>query len=283
VSRTLVVDDGRTRRELLVVGTMIVGRDPECEISHSDPRLSRRHAEFSVMTQGVVVRDLKSRNGVRVNGQPVMEAVLQPGDVVQIAHLAVQFLDDGAPVPASGAFRASGSLSAATVSPAVEDDRTRAVSAEQLVSASGRVLPTTAVPRRDLDDDRTRVLATTGGRSSVATLPAGQTQPMPELADLLLRDPTVSPRKQPAVVGAVGIRALMAERWGRRVLIQGMLLAIVVFLITAIPMLAWQEQRFGRHAGEAWAALVPTLLASMAAGLMVSALIVRTTIRGRER
>ena len=46
MNRRLVVDDGRTARELLLVGTLVVGRDPACDISHRDPRLSRRHAEF---------------------------------------------------------------------------------------------------------------------------------------------------------------------------------------------------------------------------------------------
>ena len=94
MNRRLVVDDGRTARELLLVGTMVVGRDPECEISHRDPRLSRRHAEFSIGEHGVLVRDLESRNGIRVNGRVVKEALLQPGDLVQIAQLSVRFVEE---------------------------------------------------------------------------------------------------------------------------------------------------------------------------------------------
>ena len=282
MSRTLVVDDGRTRRELLVIGTMMVGRDPECEISHGDPRLSRRHAEFSVTPQGVVVRDLKSRNGVRVNGQPVMQAVLQPGDVVQIAHLAVQFLDDAVATRASGAFRTMESgASSLAVSPALEDDRTRALTADHMRKASGRIAARPVVASHQVEDDRTRVLHTSSGHTAGGSAAQAQTVPMPELADLLLREPTVSIRPARATAN-VGIRWLLGQTWGRRVLLQGVLLAIIVFLITAVPMLAWQQQQFGRHAGEAWAALIPTLLASAAAGLMVSAVIARTTIRGRE-
>ena len=68
VSRRLVLDDGRSQRELVLRERMTVGRDPGCDISDSDPRLSRRHAEFLATASGLVVRDLESRNGVRVNG-----------------------------------------------------------------------------------------------------------------------------------------------------------------------------------------------------------------------
>ena len=96
MSRTLQVDDGRIQREVILVGTMLVGRDPECEISHADPRLSRRHAEFRVTAEGVRLRDLGSRNGTHVNGRIVEEVVLTPGDVVQIAHLTIRFNDAAA-------------------------------------------------------------------------------------------------------------------------------------------------------------------------------------------
>ena len=96
MSLTLLVDDGGLPRELVLVGTTLVGRDPECEISHADPRLSRRHAEFRVTSDGVRLRDLGSRNGTLVNGHPVDEIVLTPGDIVQIAHLTIRFNDAGA-------------------------------------------------------------------------------------------------------------------------------------------------------------------------------------------
>ena len=96
MSRTLQVDDGRIQREVILVGTMLVGRDPECEISHADPRLSRRHAEFRVTAEGVRLRDLGSRNGTHVNGRIVEEVVLTAGDVVQIAHLTIRFNDAAA-------------------------------------------------------------------------------------------------------------------------------------------------------------------------------------------
>lgn len=76
---------------------MIVGRDPACDISDAaDPLLSRRHAEFS-SAQEATVRDLGSRNGILVNGVKTPHAVLRAGDVVQVGHLQVKFIDEVGP------------------------------------------------------------------------------------------------------------------------------------------------------------------------------------------
>jgi pSer/pThr/pTyr-binding forkhead associated (FHA) protein len=92
VSHKLLVKDQLGEREVLLIDTVAVGRDPRCDISQADPVLSRRHAEFVASGQGVIVRDLSSRNGILVNGRKMQEAVLRPGDVVQISQLAVTFL-----------------------------------------------------------------------------------------------------------------------------------------------------------------------------------------------
>ena len=109
VSRHLVLDDGRSQRELMLRERLTVGRDPACDVSDADPRLSRRHAEFSLTPFGLQVKDLESRNGVRVNGRFVKDALLSPGDLVEIGHLRLRFVDDAAVDPAGQAL--------ATVSP----------------------------------------------------------------------------------------------------------------------------------------------------------------------
>ena len=105
MSRRLVVTGGSRARELVLVDTLIVGRDPGCEISEqNDPLLSRRHAAFTADATHAAVRDLGSRNGILVNGTKVAEAQLRNGDVVQIGHLQVKFVDEVGPfrdVPAA--------------------------------------------------------------------------------------------------------------------------------------------------------------------------------------
>ena len=63
-------------RDVLLLGTVSVGRDPSCEISANDPALSRHHAEFLETAGGILVRDLRSQNGIKVNSVVVREALL---------------------------------------------------------------------------------------------------------------------------------------------------------------------------------------------------------------
>jgi pSer/pThr/pTyr-binding forkhead associated (FHA) protein len=98
VSRRLIVSGGSRPLELQMVGTLMVGRDPACEISEqTDPLLSRRHAAFIAGARDVVVRDLGSRNGILVNGVKMPESILANGDVVQIGHLQVRYVDEVGP------------------------------------------------------------------------------------------------------------------------------------------------------------------------------------------
>ena len=94
--RKLVISNGRSDRELLLVGNIIVGRDPACHVSDPDPLLSRRHAEIVANVHGVSVRDLDSRNGILVNGEKTREQVLLPGDVVQLGHLQLRYVEEQA-------------------------------------------------------------------------------------------------------------------------------------------------------------------------------------------
>lgn len=98
MSRRLIVSGGSRPLELQMVGTLIVGRDPVCEISEqTDPLLSRRHAAFTADARDVLVRDLGSRNGILVNGVKMPESKLRNGDVVQIGHLQVRYVDEVGP------------------------------------------------------------------------------------------------------------------------------------------------------------------------------------------
>lgn len=94
IVKKLLVNDGRSEREVLLIGTIVVGRDPSCQLNDLDPLLSRRHAEFVPSSKGVTVRDLKSRNGILVNGDKVPEHVLKPGDVVQLGHLHIRYVEE---------------------------------------------------------------------------------------------------------------------------------------------------------------------------------------------
>jgi Inner membrane component of T3SS, cytoplasmic domain len=55
----------------LPVGEFVIGRAANCQLSLDDPLVSRSHATLTVTPETVVLADLGSRNGVRVNGDRI--------------------------------------------------------------------------------------------------------------------------------------------------------------------------------------------------------------------
>jgi len=49
-------------------GRFLMGRAEDCQLPLDDPLVSRHHAAIDVTRDGAVLRDLESRNGVRLNG-----------------------------------------------------------------------------------------------------------------------------------------------------------------------------------------------------------------------
>lgn len=123
--RKLVISNGRSERELLLVGNIIVGRDPACHVSDPDPLLSRRHAEIVANLHGVSVRDLNSRNGILVNGEKTREQVLLPGDVVQLGHLQLRYVEENVRAADGMVSRGYERRPAPAVPPAPSFDRFR--------------------------------------------------------------------------------------------------------------------------------------------------------------
>jgi len=73
-------------------GETVLGRSPECHVTIDDPLVSREHAKIVVEDERAVVRDLGSRNGLKVNGQQVRgEQVLNDGDRIRIGNQEVVF------------------------------------------------------------------------------------------------------------------------------------------------------------------------------------------------
>lgn len=65
----------------------LVGSAAEADIRIDDPAFVDRHAQLLLMDDRIVLRDLGSAEGSLLNGQPVRDALLQPGDqVVFDAH-----------------------------------------------------------------------------------------------------------------------------------------------------------------------------------------------------
>jgi len=74
---------------------VVVGRHPQCDARIDSLRVSRHHCCMMQDQGEVVVRDLGSTNGIRINGQRVEMGRLRPGDELSIAHIRFR-LDTGA-------------------------------------------------------------------------------------------------------------------------------------------------------------------------------------------
>lgn len=82
----LVAADGGKSHEL-VKDMTLVGRDDNCDIRLEHKSVSKLQCVL-VKTDGVVLlRDLGSTNGTRVNGQRVRRAALLPNDTLAIANV----------------------------------------------------------------------------------------------------------------------------------------------------------------------------------------------------
>ena len=105
----LVAQDGPLKGQRWALShTLMVGRDPTCEINVQDRQVSRFHARITPTPEGVTIEDLGSKNGTNHNGTELVTPVmLQDGDVIGVA-LAQQllFLTSDATMPlAEGGVR----------------------------------------------------------------------------------------------------------------------------------------------------------------------------------
>ncbi len=68
-----------------------VGRNPHCDIFLNDMTVSRKHATLVKSGLSYKIYDENSFNGVWVNGKAVDNAMLKPGDQVQIGSFRLVF------------------------------------------------------------------------------------------------------------------------------------------------------------------------------------------------
>jgi predicted component of type VI protein secretion system len=65
---------------------LLLGRHQECDIQLVSRKVSRRHCCIAQVGDHLVVRDLGSTNGIRINGVRVLEGNLKPGDELTIGN-----------------------------------------------------------------------------------------------------------------------------------------------------------------------------------------------------
>ncbi len=119
----------RSARRDLAAGTL--------ELGLPDPWTSSRHARLSRSGAAWQIEDSGSRNGVRINGEPVQNAALQDGDLIELGHTLLYYRADagrelppGLPNPPgpdhTPAFDGSPAAGFTTLSPALELEMAKA-------------------------------------------------------------------------------------------------------------------------------------------------------------
>lgn len=129
-------------------GTVVVGRSPDCDLSFSYDRLSRRHAELEENGGTLFVKDLESSNGTYVNGNKVSHKQLHAGDVVSFDKLS--FTVEG---PRSGNTQ------------------------DQMDALNRTVVTPINQPQNDSVENTSVMAAPTGGAANEASEPAKKSSP----------------------------------------------------------------------------------------------------------
>jgi hypothetical protein len=93
-----VTEPGRAaRRVTLPSRPMTIGRASDCELALADAHASRRHARLEVRGGLIVLTDLGSMNGTRVNGHRVREVVLGAGDRIELGQSVLRVVEPESP------------------------------------------------------------------------------------------------------------------------------------------------------------------------------------------
>jgi pSer/pThr/pTyr-binding forkhead associated (FHA) protein len=119
---------------------LLLGRHGECDIQLNSRKVSRRHCCIAQVQDYLVVRDLGSTNGVRINGQRVAEGKLKAGDELTVGNFRYQVYLEG-PSAERPALRSDESRLEEADEPVPLDDATAAPA-----------LPAKAAPRAHADE-----------------------------------------------------------------------------------------------------------------------------------
>jgi two-component system, cell cycle response regulator len=95
----LVVVSGNEKdvgHRVIVDRTLLLGRDPDAAVPLSDGLVSWHHASIDDRGDEWALVDLGSTNGVALNGEKVLDAVLSPNDTIVLGTTVVRFeMQDG--------------------------------------------------------------------------------------------------------------------------------------------------------------------------------------------
>jgi pSer/pThr/pTyr-binding forkhead associated (FHA) protein len=121
------VDKGRVYKDLPIPVT--IGREEGNGLRLNDERVSRFHAKVQVEDGDIILTDLDSTNGTRVNGTAIQIRRLRPGDQVAIGRSMLLF----------GTMEEIAARKASVVPASSAGGQVQTIRADELQAASGRV------------------------------------------------------------------------------------------------------------------------------------------------
>lgn len=89
--------DGERRSFSLTRDITVIGRREDCDLRIPLGEISRKHCRLVRDGDSLRLEDLGSSNGTYHNGQRVQEAILSPGDSIQVGPLVFVLQIDGTP------------------------------------------------------------------------------------------------------------------------------------------------------------------------------------------
>ncbi len=75
----------------VVGGRLTIGKAADNDLVLSDDTVSRHHCEVVRAPDGLHVRDLESTNGTKIDSTRIREAMVQPGSVLKVGEVDIQF------------------------------------------------------------------------------------------------------------------------------------------------------------------------------------------------
>jgi pSer/pThr/pTyr-binding forkhead associated (FHA) protein len=120
---------GAAKQTKSIVGTMVVGRSPDCDITFSYERLSRRHAQFHESDGVLWITDLESANGTFVNGKR-LTAVERLNDGDKLSFEKLKFVVKAPTKMSAAVAEAEDDVGKTVVGSAINSDAIKKAQAE---------------------------------------------------------------------------------------------------------------------------------------------------------
>jgi transcriptional regulator with GAF, ATPase, and Fis domain len=89
--QALVLSGSHKGASKVVGGRLTIGKAGDNDLVLTDDTVSRHHCEIVRAPDGLHVRDLESTNGTKIDGTRIREAMIQPGSVLKVGEVEIQF------------------------------------------------------------------------------------------------------------------------------------------------------------------------------------------------